>query len=89
MADVTMTTSTIQMELLQIMREMVVQLYTQGILKAENLGLQCVGFDHDLYNALVKRFNMNNPSLKRKGSHQLDSDRKVQRAKSSSTGDRF
>lgn len=65
----------------EALRKMIFHLYIGGILKTEILGLQCVGFDDELYNTLVKRFNMNNPSLKRGGSHRLDSDRKVKRAK--------
>jgi len=83
MADATISTT------IHVLRKMVVQLYVQGVLKAENLGLQCVGFDNDLYNALVKRLNNDNPSLKRKETVQLDSDRKVKRAKSSHPSDSF
>ena len=60
-------------------------MYISGVLKTETLGLQCVGFDHDLYNTLAKRFNMNKPSLKREESHRFDTDRKAERARSSST----
>ena len=58
-------------------RNLINQMYTSGVLKTETLGLQCVGFDHELYNALVKRFNMNKPSLKREESHRFDTDRKA------------
>ena len=85
MADATIS-STIQKNH-HVTRKMVLQLYIQGILKAENLGLQCVGFDHELYNSLIRRFNNDNPSLKRKETVQVDCDRRVKRAKSSSSSD--
>lgn len=33
-----------------------VHLYENGVLKAECMALQCVGFNHDLYTALLRRF---------------------------------
>lgn len=79
MADVTITT---KLGKKHPIRKLVNELYSNGLFKTEALGLQCVGFDHELYNTLVKRFNMNNTSLKRKGCYRWDADEKAKKAKS-------
>ncbi|TFK33293.1 hypothetical protein BDQ12DRAFT_589717, partial [Crucibulum laeve] len=46
-------------------RRVLTNFYIDGVLQVECVGLQCVGFDHTLYEALLERFNANQPSLKR------------------------
>jgi hypothetical protein len=59
----------------KLLKKFIKQLYIDQVLKVEVMGLQCVGFNTDLYETLDRRFRASLPVLgKREVSHEEDRD---------------
>ncbi|KAF9444297.1 hypothetical protein P691DRAFT_350677 [Macrolepiota fuliginosa MF-IS2] len=57
------------------------KLYREGVLKLECMGLQCVGFDKELYKHLVAQYQHNSPTKEKKRSASVEEDKARKRKK--------